>query len=224
MTHILQIETTTTNCSVAVSKNGKTIAVKEISNGYSHAENLHAFIAAALQECSLEYKDLSAVAVSKGPGSYTGLRIGVSTAKGLCFALDIPLIATETLQTLAMQQKIEDGVIISMIDARRMEAYTQVFNKNYASVRSIEAEILTEKSFESFLQDNKVYFVGNKSEKLQEVLQHENAVFLSESLPSANEMSALVYSKFNNNNFEDVAYFEPYYLKDFLVTPAKKKI
>jgi len=221
--YILQIETSTTNCSVAISKNGKTIAIKEISNGYSHAENLHVFIKEILAENKLEYTDLNAVAVSKGPGSYTGLRIGVSTAKGLCYSLDIPLIAIETLKILAHQVVIENGFIVPMIDARRMEAYTAVYNSEYERVRKIEAEILDENSFSTFLSEYGTVFVGNKTEKTQELISNENARFV-DSLPSAKDMSVLAYEKHKKNDIEDVAYFEPYYLKDFLVTPAKKKV
>ena len=223
MAYILQIETSTTNCSVAISKNGETIALKEVSNGYSHAENLHVFVKDALAENKLDYSDLDAIAVSKGPGSYTGLRIGVSTAKGLCFSLDIPLIAIETLEVLAHQINMDQGFIVPMIDARRMEAYTKVFDANFNEVRAIEAQILDNQSFDVFLKLGKITFVGNKTEKTQEVIQHENAMFIN-SLPSAKEMSSLAYDKYKKNDIEDVAYFEPYYLKDFLVTPAKKKI
>jgi len=223
VSYILQIETSTTNCSVAISKNGKTIAIKEISDGYSHAENLHIFIKEILISVNLLYSDLHAVAVSKGPGSYTGLRIGVSTAKGLCFSLGIPLIAIETLEVLAYQVSLDAGFVVPMIDARRMEAYTKVFKANYEESRVIEAEILDETSFATFLEQGKVVFVGNKTEKTQEVIKHENATFI-DSLPSAKEMSDLAYNKYKKNDIEDVAYFEPYYLKDFLVTPAKKKV
>lgn len=223
MIYILQIDTATTNCSVAISKNGETIALKEISNGYSHAENLHVFVEAILGEVNLSFNDLSAIAVSKGPGSYTGLRIGVSAAKGWCFSLNIPLIAIETLEVLANQIKETSGFIVPMIDARRMEAYTRVYDASYKEVRAIEAEVLNENSFATYLTNDKVVFVGNKTEKLQEIITHENAVFI-DSLPSAKEMSDLAYKKFRKNNFEDVAYFEPYYLKDFLVTPEKKKV
>jgi len=222
VSYILQIETSTTNCSVAISKNGETIAVKEVSNGYSHAENLHIFIRDILVENTLTYTDLNAVVISKGPGSYTGLRIGVSTAKGLCFALGIPLISLETLEVLAYQIKVSEGVIVPMIDARRMEAYTKVFDANFNELRTIEAEILDDTSFTTYLEQGKVVFVGNKTEKTQEIIQHENAVFI-DSLPSAKEMSMLGYLKYKKNHIEDVAYFEPYYLKDFLVTPAKKR-
>lgn len=224
MAYILQIETTTTNCSVALSNNGVTVAVKEISDGYSHAENLHVFIKDILESNNLKYSELKAIAVSKGPGSYTGLRIGVSTAKGLCFALDIPLIAIDTLQSLAIQVNESSGLIIPMLDARRMEAYTAVFDSSYTKLREVKAEILTEASFLEYLEENTVYFIGNSVEKLENILKHKNAVFLKEVLPSANDMSSLVFDKFQQNEVEDVAYFEPYYLKDFIITPSKKKI
>ena len=223
MSYILQIETSTTNCSVAISKYGETIAVKELSNGYSHAENLHVFIKDILADNKLTYADLNAIAVSKGPGSYTGLRIGVSTAKGLCFSLDIPLIAIETLKVLAYQVKEEGGFIVPMIDARRMEAYTKVYDAKYKEVREIEAQILDSTSFQEYLTKGSVVFIGNKTEKTKEVINHENARFI-DSVNSAKEMSMLAYAKFKKNHIEDVAYFEPYYLKDFLVTPAKKKV
>lgn len=222
MSYILQIETATTNCSVALSKDGITIAIKEISNGYSHAENLHVFIKELLESKNLDFSDLVAIAVSKGPGSYTGLRIGVSAAKGLCFALEIPLIAIDTLEILARQVQKSEGVVIPMLDARRMEAYTTVFTTNFDSLRKIEAEVLDENSFHTYLNDGSVFFIGNAVQKLAEVVQHQNAVFLPEALPSANEMSMVAYHKYKKNDIEDVAYFEPYYLKDFIVTPSKK--
>lgn len=223
MTYILQIETSTTNCSVALSKNGETIALKEVSDGYSHAENLHVFIKEILEKNKLTYSDLHAIAVSKGPGSYTGLRIGVSAAKGLCYALEIPLLALETLEVLACQLHINQGFIVPMIDARRMEAYTKVFDYKHESCREIRAEILVSTSFSEYLLKNKVFFIGNKTEKTRGIVQHENAQFV-DALPSANQMSELAYVKYKKNDIEDVAYFEPYYLKDFLVTPAKNKL
>ena len=223
MIYILQIETSTTNCSVALSKDGITIAVKEVSEGYSHAENIHVFIKNILVEQELVFSDLSAIAVSKGPGSFTGLRIGVSAAKGLCYALDIPLISIDTLQGLARQFKFDAGLIIAMIDARRMEAYTAVYNANNELVKAVSATVFEDAYFEEYLEKGKVYFIGNAVDKLQTVLQHENAVFLEETLPSASEMSKLAHDKYKKNDIEDVAYFEPYYLKDFVVTPPKKR-
>ncbi len=221
MSYILNIETATRNCSVAIAKDGKTIICKEIAEiGYSHAEKLHVFIDEILQETNLTSKDLSAIAVSQGPGSYTGLRIGVSAAKGLCFALDIPLISVDTLQVLASQAKTK-GIIIPMIDARRMEVYSAIFDSKLEKTRAVQAEILDENSFSGI--DETVFFVGDCSEKAKTVLKKDNFIFLDEIVfPSAKEMSPLSYDKFINNNFEDVAYFEPFYLKDFMITTSSK--
>ena len=222
MTYILNLETATKNCSVSISQHGKTILCKEIAeSGYSHAERLHVFIEECLKESNITFKDLSAIAVSQGPGSYTGLRIGVSTAKGLCFALDLPLIAIDTLQVLASQLTITEGVIIPMIDARRMEVYSAIYNSNYEKTREVQAEILTENSFEEIADT--IHFVGDCSEKAKTVLTNSNFIFHEEIVyPSANEMSELSFKKFQDSNFEDVAYFEPYYLKDFMTTVSKK--
>jgi tRNA threonylcarbamoyladenosine biosynthesis protein TsaB len=221
LSYILNIETATKNCSVSLAKNGETILCKEIAEqGYSHAERLHVFIEEILKEAKVNFNDLSAVAVSKGPGSYTGLRIGVSAAKGLCYALGIPLIAIDTLTILANQIKVENGLIIPMIDARRMEVYSAIFNSYSEKIREVQAEILTEESFNSV--NETIHFVGDSSEKAKSVLTKNNFVFHDAVVfPSANEMSALSYSKFQNNDFEDVAYFEPYYLKDFMMTTKK---
>jgi len=154
--------------------------------------------------------------VSKGPGSYTGLRIGVSAAKGLCYALQIPLISIDTMQVLA-KKAVVDGLIVPMIDARRMEVYSAIFDKNHNKIKDVEAEILTENSYQDF--DQTIYFVGDCQEKCKTVLVKDNFKFLPEIVfPSANEMSQLSFEKFQNNDFEDVAYFEPFYLKDFMST------
>ena len=217
MSYILNIETATKNCSVSLAKNGETILCKEIAEqGYSHAEKLHVFIEEILKETGIRVQDLKAIAVSKGPGSYTGLRIGVSAAKGLCYALDIPLISVDTLKVLSKQVVIEKGLIIPMIDARRMEVYSAVFNNKHSKVSEVQAEILTENSYAEMTEA--VYFIGDCQEKCQTVLTNDNFHFLPEIIfPSANEMSALSYEKFSQNDFEDVAYFEPFYLKDFLM-------
>nr|WP_315195484.1 tRNA (adenosine(37)-N6)-threonylcarbamoyltransferase complex dimerization subunit type 1 TsaB [uncultured Flavobacterium sp.] len=222
MSYILNIETATKNCSVALAKEGKTILCKEIAEeGYSHAERLHVFIEEIISEAGIQLKDLTAIAVSQGPGSYTGLRIGVSAAKGLCYALDIPLIAVDTLQSLAFKVKVTDGLIVPMIDARRMEVYSAVFSATLEKKREVLAEIIDENSFEDFAE--KVYFVGDCNEKCKAVLTKDNFVFLDEiKYPSANEMSALSFDKYKISDTVDVAYFEPYYLKDFLITTAKK--
>lgn len=216
MIYILNIETATKNCSVSLAKNGETVLCKEIAEqGYSHAEKLHVFIEEILKETGITAQDLKAVAVSKGPGSYTGLRIGVSTAKGLCYALGIPLISVDTLQVLAKKVTVENGLIIPMIDARRMEVYSAVFDNRHNRIMEVQAEILTEESYAGMAED--IYFVGDCQEKCKTVLTKANFNFLPEIVfPSANEMSALSYGKFNKNEFEDVAYFEPFYLKDFL--------
>ncbi len=222
MEYILNIETATKNCSVALAKDGKTIVCKEIAEeGYSHAERLHVFIEEIIKEAGITLNDLSAIAVSQGPGSYTGLRIGVSAAKGLCYALDIPLIAVDTLQALASQVAISNGLIIPMIDARRMEVYSAVFAPNLERKREVLAEIITENSFEN-LQET-LYFVGDCAEKCKSVLTKENYIFLDEIVyPSAKEMSLISFEKFKKSDTVDVAYFEPYYLKDFMITTPKK--
>lgn len=216
--YLLNIETATKNCSVSIAKNGETILCKEVAEeGYSHAEKLHVFIEELIQEVEISFKDLSAVAVGQGPGSYTGLRIGVSAAKGLCYALDIPLISVDTLASLAHQVVETDGMIIPMIDARRMEVYSAVFNSNKEMMREVKAEILTEESFIDYTE--KVYFVGDSNEKAKSILTKSNFKFLDEIVyPSSKTMSAISFRKFLDSDFEDVAYFEPYYLKDFLVS------
>ncbi len=220
--YILNIETATKNCSVALAKEGKTILCKEIAEeGYSHAERLHVFIEEIIAEAGITVNDLSAIAVSQGPGSYTGLRIGVSAAKGLSYALDIPLIAVDTLKTLASQVVISNGLIIPMIDARRMEVYSAIFTPNLESKRAILAEIITEDSFNDL--EETIYFVGDCSEKCKTVLTKENFIFLDEiKYPSAKEMSLLSFEKYKTGDTVDVAYFEPYYLKDFMITTSKK--
>jgi tRNA threonylcarbamoyladenosine biosynthesis protein TsaB len=214
--YILNIETATKNCSVALAKDGKTIFCSEISEqGYSHAEKLHVFIEEILLNAGINSKDLNAIAISSGPGSYTGLRIGVSAAKGLCYALDIPLISVDTLTSLASQAKVTDGIVIPMIDARRMEVYSAIFNANNEIIRKVEAEILSESSFDNFAET--IYFVGDSNEKAKAVLNKPNFVFLDEIVyPSAKDMSVISYKKFTQNSFEDLAYYEPYYLKDFM--------
>lgn len=222
MSYILNIETATKNCSVALAKDGITILCKEIAEeGYSHAERLHVFIEEIIKETGITLQDLSAIAVSQGPGSYTGLRIGVSAAKGLCYALDIPLIAVDTLQALAAQVTISSGLIIPMIDARRMEVYSAIFSPSLEKKREVLAQIIDENSFED--RQETLYFIGDCAEKCKSVLTKENHVFLEEIVyPSAKEMSALSFEKFKISDTVDVAYFEPYYLKDFMITAPKK--
>ena len=221
--YILNIETSTKNCSVSLGLNGKLLALKEINNGnYSHAEKLHPFIASLLMEANINYKDLKAIAVSKGPGSFTGLRIGVSTAKGLCFALNIPLIAIDSLKILANSITIKKGFIIPLIDARRMEVYTSVYTFKFKQLAPIEAIIVDKNSFQEYLNKDLVYFVGDGGKKLKTICSHKNARFNATLLPSSRDMIKLSYKKYKNGQTEDIAYFEPFYLKDFLITKAKK--
>lgn len=222
MALVLNIETATTNCSVSLSKDGETLVLKEDnSSGYSHAEMLHVFIDEVFKISKIKPSEIDAVSVSKGPGSYTGLRIGVSAAKGLCFALNKPLIAIGTLESLAHQVHIEEGFIVPMLDARRMEVYSAIYNSKLELFREIKAEILTLESYSDLLKSSKVYFIGNGVKKTKSLIQHPNAVFIEGKLPSANEMAFLAELKYEKSDTEDVAYFEPYYLKDFIALKKK---
>ena len=217
MATILCIETTTTNCSVALSVEGIVVSLKEENDkNYSHAEKLHLFIEEVLVKSEITKDKLDAIAVSKGPGSYTGLRIGVSAAKGLCFALEIPLISIPTLEALAYQVKNTDGTIVPMLDARRLEVYSAVFSKDKIQIRDTRAEVLDDHSFTNYLIEHTIYFFGNGVEKFKPICKHYNAIFMDQNLPSSNEMGILSENKYQNNEFEDVAYFAPYYLKDFI--------
>lgn len=189
---------------------------------YSHSEQLHLFIKDVLEEAKILVTDLDAVAVSKGPGSYTGLRIGVSAAKGLCFALDIPLISVPTLESLAKKVGSKDfDFIIPVLDARRMEVYSEVYNNDLQVQRETKAEIIDLDSFAEFADQGKVLLVGSGAEKCKNTLVNPNFSFQTKLVPSAKEMCSLSYKKFEISDFEDVAYFEPYYLKDFLLQKKK---
>ena len=225
LSFILHIETSTKNCSVSIAKCGELISLKEINNGaYSHSEMLHPLIKEALLESKLTIKEIEAIAVGKGPGSYTGLRIGISAAKGLCFANDIPLISINSLEILAHSTTIDKGYIIPMIDARRMEVYSAIYDESYALIRETKADIIDEHSFCDKLQNHTVYFLGDGAEKCKETIVHKNAVFIKNVFPSAKEMTQLSYDKYKENKTEDIAYFEPFYLKNFVATQEKKKI
>ena len=222
MALVLNIETATTNCSVSLSKDGETLILKEDKDsGYSHAEKLHVYINELFKEANINPKDIDAVAVSKGPGSYTGLRIGVSAAKGLCFALDKPLLAVSTLEILAHQVKISQGYIVPMLDARRLEVYAAVFDAKFEQYRGIKAEILSKETYSTLFKENKVYFIGSGVEKTKTLVTHSNAIFIEGQLPSANEMAQLSERKYKKSDIEDVAYFEPFYLKDFIAIKPK---
>ncbi|MFA5620491.1 MAG: tRNA (adenosine(37)-N6)-threonylcarbamoyltransferase complex dimerization subunit type 1 TsaB [Weeksellaceae bacterium] len=213
---LLHLETSTKNCSVAFSKNGEILCLcEEYDEKYGHSEKLHQFVNWALEGAEIELKDIDGVCVSKGPGSFTGLRIGVSAAKGFCFGLDVPLLSLNSLEILAQTQINKDyDLIIPMIDARRMEVYTAVFDGKGNQISEIEAKVLDENSFAEF-KDRKVVFVGDGVEKSKAILQLPNTDFPEGIHPSAKNMMNLAEEKFSHQDFEDVAYFEPFYLKEF---------
>ncbi len=224
---ILQIETATTVCSVALAKDGHVLGFKQIDERNIHAEIITLFIDELIASAAIRYGDIDAVAVSSGPGSYTGLRIGVSTAKGLCFALEKPLIAIESLAAMAQGVIAENSIdkktlLCPMIDARRMEVYTALFDSAGNRIKNTTAEIIDEQSFYGLLQNNRVLFFGDGAEKCREVLsKNPNAQFVTGFVNSATYLTQIAVEKYANRDFEDVAYFEPYYLKDFLVTNRK---
>lgn len=221
MALILNIETATKNCSVALSKAGKTLAIKELSEqNFSHAEKLHVFIEELFLETNLKLQDLNAVAVSQGPGSYTGLRIGISAAKGLCYALSIPLIALDTLEILARKIQVNSGIIIPMIDARRLEVFSAFFDSSFTKIRAIKAEVIDENSYKE--ESEILHLIGDGAMKFKEILTDEKFHYYPEiQYPSAAEMGLISFQKFQNSQFEDVAYFEPFYLKDFVLITKK---
>ena len=216
--YILNIETSTKACSVSINCNGILINCKEIvSSGFSHSEKLLPFISQIIEKSKINMSDLAAVAVSMGPGSFTGLRIGVSTAKGICYALGIPLIAVSTLQAMAfgMAKRLKSDLYCPMIDARRMEVYSAFYDLENNLVRKIQADIVDESSYLNLLNKDVVFF-GDGSIKIKEIIKHQNATFISDFHPSASYIGDLSYKKFRQLDFVDVAYFEPYYLKDFV--------
>lgn len=223
---ILQIETATTVCSVALANRGELIAVKEVNERNVHAEVITVFIDELLNNAGVKYSELDAIAVSSGPGSYTGLRIGVSTAKGLCYALDKPLIAVETLEAMASgfaaKSNYADTLLCPMIDARRMEVYTALFDSVGNTLKPTAAEIIDEHSFSSELKQSKIVFFGDGAAKCRDVLsQNSNTIIVDDFYNSAAHLTQKAYQKYLAGQFEDVAYFEPFYLKDFLVTAKK---
>ncbi|MCH1432782.1 MAG: tRNA (adenosine(37)-N6)-threonylcarbamoyltransferase complex dimerization subunit type 1 TsaB [Flavobacteriaceae bacterium] len=227
MAYILHLETSTKQCSVALAHKGELLASRILLNeSFSHSEKLHLFISEVLQEAKLKSADLDAVAVSKGPGSYTGLRIGVAAAKGLCFGLDIPLIALNALKILAQASTEQNtDYIIPMMDARRMEVYTAVFDSRRNWVEDTSALVLSRDSFKELLKDQTVLVLGDGAQKFKELNPEINAVFPSEIFyPKAVDMISLAWEKFNSQVFVSLAYFEPFYLKDFQTTPPKKNL
>ncbi len=229
MSCILNIETATEVCSVAVSKDKEIIFLREEEKGPSHAVLLGQFVNEAIEYLRSVNIQPNAVAVSCGPGSYTGLRIGVSEAKGLCFGLDIPVISLNTLKIMAYgvrkNSNPEDGVLLCpMIDARRMEVYDVLYNNELQEIKSVSADIIEEGSFDKYLNENKILFFGNGADKCKAVLSHPNAVFLDNIHPHASYMADLADEAYRNTSFVDVAYFEPFYLKEFVATTPKNKV
>ena len=225
---ILHIETSTHVCSVALSENDNCIFNISDYKGMNHATLLSSFIQEALILLKNTDKKLDAVAVSSGPGSYTGLRIGVSTAKGLCYGLDIPLIAINTLELMAIAARNNIAsppagtLFVPMIDARRMEVYDAAFDTDLNIVQPVSANIITESSFVDLLEHRQIYFFGNGAEKCKTLIQSGNACFLENIHPLAENMILPAQQKYKNKLFEDVAYFEPFYLKEFQTTIPKK--
>lgn len=227
MACILHIETSTEVCSTAISENGACLYYEENREGPAHAQVLSSFVQETLSFADSHAIPLDAVAVSSGPGSYTGLRIGVSTAKGLCYGRNVPLISLPTLQVMCVpillhhEDLPEEALLCPMIDARRMEVYTCFYDRALRAVRPTSADIVTSESYAELLSKRPVYFFGNGAEKCKAVLQHPNAHFIDNVVPLAKNMYPLAEQRFLRQQFEDVAYFEPFYLKEFVATKAK---
>jgi tRNA threonylcarbamoyladenosine biosynthesis protein TsaB len=226
MALIINIETATAVCSAALGRDGEVIAFRETTEPNSHSLMLGTFIKEVLEEAGITSAELDAVAVSSGPGSYTGLRIGVSMAKGLAYSLDIPLIAVPTLKAMAngIRQDYGDArFLIPMIDARRMEVYAAVFSSALNEVEAVKPVVIDGDSFGDYLQKGKTVFFGDGAAKCKTVIHSENAVFAVGGFPSARSMAPLSNEMFLHNNFEDTAYFEPFYLKEFQAKISKIK-
>ena len=227
MDTIILIETSTELCSAALARNGEIVSYLESTEPRAHASLTAVFVKRLLDEAGLEAPDCSAVCVSMGPGSYTGLRVGVSTAKGLCFGAGIPLIATGTLDTLAWQavsgSLLPDGCkyIIPMIDARRMEVYAAPFSPDCRQLEDTAPLIIGADSFSSYLDDGPVLFIGDGAAKASGIIHHRNANFI-QCCPKASSMLVPAMKAYKEKRFEDVAYFEPFYLKEFVATVSKK--
>ena len=214
---VLYLETSSKNCSVAISENEKLLCLtEEVSENYKQSESLHTFVEWALEGAEISLKDIEAVSLGRGPGSYTGLRIGASSAKGFCYGLKVPLIAVNSMES--MIEPFLDGnyeLVVPLIDARRMEVYTAVYEgKSGQELSATEAKILDENSFEEF-KDKKVLFVGDGAKKAKEILRLPNADFNEDVYPSAQYLIRKTIEKLEKKEFEDIAYFEPFYLKDF---------
>lgn len=228
MAIILIIETSTKVCSIGVAVDGAITSLKETQVANSHAELVTIYSEQVINESGFSLADLDAIAVSMGPGSYTGLRIGVSTAKGFCYALDKPLLAIDTLKSMAagMIEQIKDDqfLVCPMIDARRMEVYAAIYDLQLQCIQETEARIIDSDSFKDLLSDHQIYFGGDGAAKCKEALNHQkNATFLPSFHPSVKAMAFLSEKKFQAGQFENVAYFEPFYLKDFVAGIPKVK-
>ncbi|NJN43018.1 MAG: tRNA (adenosine(37)-N6)-threonylcarbamoyltransferase complex dimerization subunit type 1 TsaB [Flammeovirgaceae bacterium] len=225
MALILNIETSSSGCSIALHNKGELMAFTELNQPQSAASRLAVMINDILNLNGLKAKSLDAVAVSKGPGSYTGLRIGVSTAKGMCLAVKIPLISVDTLPLMARQVAplySGDFLFCPMLDARRMEVYTMLLNSKFDILEKVNAKVLDENSYDEWLTKNRILFFGDGSTKYIDVLKNERAVFIPDVKPSAAKMGEVSFLKFANNEFEDLRTFEPFYLKDFVVKKPKQ--
>jgi len=220
MIRILCIETSTEFCSVSLIEELKITGSKTLTINKSHSEHLLTLIDGLMQEKNISLTQLSSIAVSKGPGSYTGLRIGVSTAKGLCYSLNLPLISINALDLMAFQviKNYNIGsksLLCPMIDARRMEVYTKILDFNFLDVKNNCAKILDEHSFDYLLNDTKVYFFGNGSNKFKKIVKSSNALFIDNIFPNAINFNELAFNKYNKKDFEDLINFEPHYLKEY---------
>ncbi len=237
MTNILLIETSTRVCSIAIANNGNLVWIEEDnSENYSHSALLTVFVEKAIERAGLKYNQIDCVGVSGGPGSYTGLRIGVSAAKGFCFALDKPLAAVDTLKALAANfllqsegdELVKKGsdkplLLCPMIDARRMEVYTAMYDLDLNTLEATSAKIVSQGTFAEVLEKNRIAFFGDGAAKCREVLSHPNALFYDNIHTSARGMVREAFRLFNNQEFVDMAYFEPVYLKDFVAGAPKVK-
>lgn len=223
MAYILAIETSTSICSIALHRSSELIGLLESDQQGVHAEQIMLMVVDLLQTAQLDFSDLNAVAVSEGPGSYTGLRIGVSTAKGIAYAQNLPLIAISPLQTLADQVNLKSKEwAVPMMDARRMEVYRIVVDSEGNQVEDLIAEVVDSDSYSSYLEKGKVFFIGDAIEKVKNVLIHPNAVFVSKPTFSAAHYGAKAFDKFEKGEFVDIAYFVPNYLKEFKAVQSRK--
>jgi tRNA threonylcarbamoyladenosine biosynthesis protein TsaB len=220
MAIVLSIETSTSVCSVALHQDGELLTTIEVHQEYSHASKLGILVDEARKIADIALNKINAVAISSGPGSYTGLRIGTSLAKGLCYALGVPLISVPTMQVMALiisRFYNWDVYLCPMIDARRMEVYCQMFDNSLAELEPVQAKIIDEKCFEDYLNSKPVVFFGNGAAKCKQVITHKNAKFLDDVNPLASKLGELAYLKFQDGMFEDVSDFTPLYLKEFLI-------